>query len=153
MGVRYRKRVKVAPGVHMNFSKSGVSTSIGKPGATVNVSSRGTKLTTGIPGTGISSSQMISKKSKALPRSKKFIEARNDIQEYYKLTDAETDWLMREMQKNPRKFRRNPTKAIKKAISTHRFRTPKGFLLTMGKIILILLALSWILNFLGLLKK
>lgn len=60
MGFRFRKSVKIAPGVRVNVSKSGVSTSIGPRGAKINVSSRGTRATTSIPGTGISYSQTIS---------------------------------------------------------------------------------------------
>jgi len=40
MGFRYRKSIKIIPGVRVNLSKSGVSTSIGRPGATVNVRDR-----------------------------------------------------------------------------------------------------------------
>lgn len=58
MALRFRKSIKVAPGVRINLSKSGVSTSLGVKGATVNLSKRGTRVTTGIPGTGISSSTL-----------------------------------------------------------------------------------------------
>ena len=54
MGFRFRKSVKIMPGVRLNFSKSGVSTSVGGSGATVNISSRGTRHTVGVPGTGLS---------------------------------------------------------------------------------------------------
>ena len=61
MGFKFRKRIKIAPGVNINLSKSGVSTSIGKPGATVNVGKNGVKATVGIPGTGVSYSQQLAK--------------------------------------------------------------------------------------------
>lgn len=54
MGFRFRKSVKILPGVKLNLSKSGVSTSIGGKGATLNLSSKGKKATLGIPGTGLS---------------------------------------------------------------------------------------------------
>lgn len=54
MSVRWRKRVKVLPGVHLNFSKGGISTSIGPRGATLNVGKAGASFTGGIPGTGLS---------------------------------------------------------------------------------------------------
>jgi hypothetical protein len=54
MGFRFRRRVKVLPGVHLNFSKSGISASVGRPGATINFGSKGTRTTVGIPGTGLS---------------------------------------------------------------------------------------------------
>ena len=57
MGFRFRKTIKLFPGVKLNFSKSGVSTSIGGPGATINISKRGTRGTVGIPGTGVSYSE------------------------------------------------------------------------------------------------
>lgn len=52
--MRFRKSVKVMPGVRLNFSKSGVSTSIGGRGGTVNLSRRGVRSTASIPGTGLS---------------------------------------------------------------------------------------------------
>lgn len=54
MAIRFRKRVKIAPGIRLNISNGGVSTSIGKPGATVNVGKNGVTGTTGLPGTGLS---------------------------------------------------------------------------------------------------
>ncbi|MGH0001954.1 DUF4236 domain-containing protein [Pseudovibrio ascidiaceicola] len=59
MSFRFRKRVKVAPGLHLNFSKSGITTSIGGKGASVNLSSKGIRSTVGIPGTGLSWSQQL----------------------------------------------------------------------------------------------
>ncbi|GHU66596.1 hypothetical protein FACS189447_07800 [Spirochaetia bacterium] len=50
---KFRKRVKIAPGVNLNFSKSGVSTTVGGKGASVNLGKNGAYLNTGIPGTGI----------------------------------------------------------------------------------------------------
>lgn len=54
MGFRFRKSVRILPGIRLNFSKSGMSTSIGRPGASVNLSSKGTRHTVGIPGSGLS---------------------------------------------------------------------------------------------------
>jgi hypothetical protein len=54
MGFRFRKTIKLLPGVKLNFSKSAVITSIGGPGATINMSKRGTRSAVGIPGTGMS---------------------------------------------------------------------------------------------------
>jgi hypothetical protein len=52
MAIRFRKSVKLAPGIRMNFSGSGVSWSLGPRGASIGISKRGTYLNTGIPGTG-----------------------------------------------------------------------------------------------------
>jgi hypothetical protein len=60
MGFRFRRSIKIAPGIRLNVSKSGVSTSLGTRGATVNISRRGTRGTLGIPGTGISYSEKLS---------------------------------------------------------------------------------------------
>lgn len=59
MGFRFRKSVKILPGVRLNFSKSGVSTTLGVRGASVNIGRRGTYRNTGIPGTGISHRERI----------------------------------------------------------------------------------------------
>ena len=59
MAWSFRKRIKIAPGVYINLSKSGVSTSIGPKGAKVTMGPRGTYLHTGIPGTGIYNRQKI----------------------------------------------------------------------------------------------
>lgn len=54
MGLGFRQRIKILPGVHLNLSANGVSVSLGLPGATVNLSpKRGVHLALGIPGTGI----------------------------------------------------------------------------------------------------
>ncbi|QUA54660.1 DUF4236 domain-containing protein [Aristaeella lactis] len=53
MGMRFRRSVKILPGVRINFSKSGMSTTIGPKGASINIGKNGTYLNTGIPGTGL----------------------------------------------------------------------------------------------------
>jgi hypothetical protein len=54
MGFRFRRRIRLLPGIAINLSKTGASLSVGGPGATVNFGRRGTRTTLGIPGTGIS---------------------------------------------------------------------------------------------------
>ena len=54
MGLRFQRRLKIFPGVRLNFSKSGISTSIGTKGAWVTFGKKGTRTTIGIPGSGIS---------------------------------------------------------------------------------------------------
>lgn len=51
--MRFRRRVKLFPGVTLNFSKTGISTTVGVPTASVNFNKQGTFLNTGLPGTGI----------------------------------------------------------------------------------------------------
>ena len=62
MAWNFRKRVKVAPGVTLNFSKNGVSTTIGPKGANINISKRGVYGNAGIPGTGLYKREKISGK-------------------------------------------------------------------------------------------
>lgn len=64
MAWSFRKRIKILPGVHINLSKSGVSTSIGPKGAKVTIGPKGTFLHTGIPGTGLYNRQKISPTTK-----------------------------------------------------------------------------------------
>ena len=51
---RFRKTISVLPGVHVNLSKTGISTSVGGKGATLNVGHGKRMVTLGIPGTGLS---------------------------------------------------------------------------------------------------
>ena len=51
---RFRKTFSVLPGVKINLSKTGVSTSVGGKGATLNVGHGKKNVTLGIPGTGLS---------------------------------------------------------------------------------------------------
>jgi Protein of unknown function (DUF4236) len=55
MGLRFRQRIKVFPGVQLNVSLGGMSVSLGAPGATVNIGKNmRVRATVGLPGTGIS---------------------------------------------------------------------------------------------------
>ncbi|HET6925638.1 MAG TPA: DUF4236 domain-containing protein [Hyphomicrobiaceae bacterium] len=51
---RFRKSISVLPGVKVNLSKTGVSTSVGGKGATLNIGHGKKNVTLGIPGTGLS---------------------------------------------------------------------------------------------------
>jgi Protein of unknown function (DUF4236) len=57
MGWRFRRSVRLFPGIRLNFSLSGVSASVGVRGAHVTVGPRGTHTTVGLPGTGLSYSE------------------------------------------------------------------------------------------------
>lgn len=59
MAIRFRKRIRLLPGVTLNLSKSGVSTTVGPRGASVNIGKRGTYLNTGLPGTGLYSRERL----------------------------------------------------------------------------------------------
>jgi Protein of unknown function (DUF4236) len=54
MRLRFRKRIKIAPGIHINLSKSGISTSVGVKGASVTYGQGKKRTNLGIPGSGLS---------------------------------------------------------------------------------------------------
>jgi hypothetical protein len=58
MGFRFQKRIKLLPGVRINLSKSGVSTSLGVQGAQITKGHGKTRTTVGLPGTGLSHSSV-----------------------------------------------------------------------------------------------
>ncbi len=53
MAFRFWRRIKIAPGVTLNLSKSGGSLSFGPRGAKFTIGPRGKRATVGIPGTGL----------------------------------------------------------------------------------------------------
>lgn len=81
MGLYFRKRVKILPGVHLNISKTGTSWSVGPRGASVNVGKRGVYVNTGIPGTGIYSRTKISGSSSNYDRDKHYSSKREQENE------------------------------------------------------------------------
>ncbi|MFY0127906.1 MULTISPECIES: DUF4236 domain-containing protein [Bacillus cereus group] len=62
MGFRFRKSIKVAPGVKINVTHKGVGVSAGVKGARISTGPSGSRITTSLPGTGISYEQRIGKK-------------------------------------------------------------------------------------------
>jgi len=58
MGFRFRRSIKILPGIRLNFGKRGVSTSIGVRGAHVTFGKSGTRTTVRLPGSGISYTQL-----------------------------------------------------------------------------------------------
>ncbi len=54
MGLRFRKSVRLLPGVKINFNKNSTSFTIGGRGASMTFGKRGTTATIGLPGTGLS---------------------------------------------------------------------------------------------------
>jgi len=59
MAIRFRKSLKLAPGIRMNLSGSGVSWTLGPRGASVGIGKRGTYLNAGLPGIGLSTRQAL----------------------------------------------------------------------------------------------
>lgn len=66
MGFKFRKSIKILPGVRVNVSNKGVSSvSVGKRGAKVNIGKKGVRNTVGIPGSGLSYSSYTPYQNKA----------------------------------------------------------------------------------------
>ena len=73
--MRFRKTIKIAPGLKLNLSKSGVSTTIGKRGLSATVNKDGAYLNTGVPGTGLSHREKIGGGSDSAPNYEPEIES------------------------------------------------------------------------------
>lgn len=54
MGLRFQKRVQLFPGVRLNFSRSGISATLGVRGASMTVGRDGVYANLGLPGSGLS---------------------------------------------------------------------------------------------------
>ncbi|MHA7610428.1 DUF4236 domain-containing protein [Elizabethkingia meningoseptica] len=69
MAWSFRKRVKIIPGIHLNFSKKRISTTIGVKGASLNIGSSGSYLNTSISGLGLYNRQKLpsNSTSRSLP--------------------------------------------------------------------------------------
>lgn len=61
MALRFRRSMKIAPGVRVNLTKKGVSARVGPRGAGVTVGTSGTTVSAGAPGTGLHVSEKIAK--------------------------------------------------------------------------------------------
>jgi hypothetical protein len=69
MGFRFQRRIKLFPGVRLNFSRGGISTTVGVRGASITFGPRGTYANAGLPGTGLSFRERIDHPAASEPRS------------------------------------------------------------------------------------
>jgi hypothetical protein len=53
MGLRFRKSIRVAPGIRMNFGLKSLSVSAGVRGLKYTTGTRGRRITVGLPGSGL----------------------------------------------------------------------------------------------------
>lgn len=155
MGLRYRKRIKVAPGLHLNISKSGISTSVGKPGSTLNISKRGARATVGLPGTGLSYSQNLGRaRRKRQSSSKNRTEALASLRKNFDLTQDEAIWLANKIQKHPRRFTGDGgDNYARYLIKRHRSYSFKNVILGIIKFLLVLIITMLIFGFISDLTK
>jgi Protein of unknown function (DUF4236) len=85
-GFRFRRSIRLIPGLRLNLSKSGVSASVGTRGAWLTFGKRGTRATVGIPGTGISYTQ-------TLPRHEQHSEHQGAAQASIQRSASVGEWL------------------------------------------------------------
>jgi Protein of unknown function (DUF4236) len=69
LGFRFQRRFKLFPGVRLNFSRGGISTTIGVRGASFTLGGRGAYVNLGIPGTGLSYREKITRLTDKPPQS------------------------------------------------------------------------------------
>lgn len=84
MSLRFQRRIKIAPGLNLNLSKSGVGLSAGIKGATVSAGKRGLYGNLGLPGTGLSYRTKLNKEGSQRQISpaahlKNYLEAGNEL--------------------------------------------------------------------------
>jgi hypothetical protein len=65
---RFRRSIKIAPGIRWNFGKKSTSLSIGGRGANYTVGTSGSRTTVGIPGTGLSYTEIHNSHSRVAAR-------------------------------------------------------------------------------------
>lgn len=103
MGFKFRKRIKIAPGVYVNIGKTGInSATIGKRGASLNVGKKGVKTTVGLPGSGISytSDNLISGSNKRKLASNDVLADDNSLGQNLVLTNKQYRTLSAEERKS-----------------------------------------------------
>jgi hypothetical protein len=61
MPIRFRRTFHILPGVRINISRGGISTTIGPRGAHLTFNKQGVRQTVGLPGTGLSESSYLVK--------------------------------------------------------------------------------------------
>ena len=70
MAIKFRKKIKISPGISLNLTKKGIS--IGGKGITLNAGGKkGATLTTSIPGSGLSQTRNLSSETEASPSTEK----------------------------------------------------------------------------------
>jgi|LakMenE01Jun11ns_1017448.scaffolds.fasta_scaffold9866552_1 hypothetical protein len=86
MALRFRKSMKIMPGVRLSLSKGGVSTSLGTTGARMTLGSDGkVRGTVGIPGSGLSNTEVLGKS-----KSKKSVKTNETVEKTEKIIMTET---------------------------------------------------------------
>ncbi|WP_248724022.1 DUF4236 domain-containing protein [Seonamhaeicola sp. ML3] len=83
MGLKFRRRQKLFPGFYVNFSASGISTTLGIKGFNVSLNKNGAYLNTGIPGTGIYDRKKITDWESKKQKSEDFVPELQQTENYF----------------------------------------------------------------------
>ena len=94
MGFKFRKQIKIAPGVKLNINKNSASVSVGGKGFTHTVSTTGKETTTvGLPGSGLSYSTTNGAKKEAHPEPKADSQKVYDTEHLNNSSGLPSGWL------------------------------------------------------------
>ena len=107
MALRFSKRIKIAPGIRLNISGSGVSTTFGGRGLSVNTGRRGTHANVGLPGTGLGSRHKLSAAS-----SQRAPKSATKVSEVRLVADEEGNCYL--LDSNDRRLSESETTAVRK---------------------------------------
>lgn len=66
MAFRFRKSIKIAPGVRLNLGKRSASVSVGGKGLRYTAGTKGDHITAGIPGSGLSYTKKVQSRSASI---------------------------------------------------------------------------------------
>lgn len=84
MNFRFRKSMKILPGVRINLTQRGLSANVGGKHANIGIGKRGVRANASIPGTGISGTQQLSGR----PSHSEPVQYTPDYQQYYEPADG-----------------------------------------------------------------
>lgn len=70
MGMRFRKSIKIAPGIRLSATQRGLGVRVGGRGGGISISPSGSRVSAGIPGTGLSWSERIGSRTSARARTR-----------------------------------------------------------------------------------
>lgn len=94
MSIRFRRTVKIAPGVRLNIGKKNVSVRIGGRGYGLTVGSAGTTVSAGIPGTGVYMTKRLSSATRRGGSSSSYVADDNVASPPEPGTRAPTGWIL-----------------------------------------------------------
>jgi len=96
LNFKFRKKIRIFPGLTLNLSRQGISPTIGVPGLSVNKNKKGIFLNLGIPGTGIYNRIKLDDQKSEEPMKPQLKKFKSN-----KFTKQEMEDLIRDLKKGP----------------------------------------------------